>query len=165
MADGGLNHLIHNFFGRIETCSGGLRHIGDFRAAQFAQIRDTALQDVASVDPNFTAREFHAATPIAKRREADRGFTRAGFTDEAKDLALLQLEIDAMHDLNLVRFCIWWINRRADLETAYFEEWIAHYPRPPLREVVLFKIQSATRFTEIASVAMAKAGTNAAGMP
>ena len=86
-------------------------------------------------------------------------------TDEAKDLALLQLEINAMHDLDLVGFGIWWINRRADLETAYFEEWVAHYPRPPLREVVLLRIQSATRFTEIASVAIAKAGTNAAGMP
>ncbi len=62
----GFNHLIHDLFGRVKTCRRRLGHIGDFRAAKFAQIANAALQDIAPIYPNFAACQFNTATPIAK---------------------------------------------------------------------------------------------------
>lgn len=84
--------------------------------------------------------------------------------DQAKDLALLQFEIDTVHDLDLVRPFTGRIDRGADRQPADLYQGIAH-PRPPFRLVVRFSTQSATRFTLIASVAMATAGHRAAPMP
>ena len=78
-----------------------------------------------------------------------------------------QVETDAMHDLDIVRAFTRRIDRRPDLEIAHFQQDIARFahPRPPFRLVVRFSTQSATRFTLIASVAMATAGQSAAPMP
>jgi hypothetical protein len=165
LADGGFDHLVHDAFGGVEAGGGRLRHIGDFGAAQVAQIADAALQDVAPVDPDFAACDLDAAATVAHGAEADGGFACAGFADEAEDFALLQIEAHTVDDFDFLWSLIGRVDGCADFQVAHFEKWIAHYPRPPLREVVRLSTQSATRFTEMASVAMAKAGINAAGMP
>lgn len=77
--------------------------------------------------------------------------------DQAQNLAAFKFEIDTMHDLDVMRWLIGRIDRRADLEATHLYQSITH-PRPPFRLVVRFRTQSATRFTLIASVAIATAG-------
>ena len=63
-----------------------------------------------------------------------------------------------MDDLDILGFFAGGINLGANFQIADLDQWFAHQPRPPLRLVVRFSTQSATRLTEIASVAMATAG-------
>src|SRR5690606_21322613 len=67
------------------------------------------------------------------------------------------------------------IDRRLDAQVADVEQdaglfrgrslQVGHHPRPPFRLVVRLRIQSATRLTEMARMAIAAAGMRAAPMP
>ena len=164
MLDRGLGHLFHDLLGRVERSSCGLRHIGHFTAAQAAHIAQRGFQDITPVDPDLSTGNLHTAAAIGHGGKADGGFAGAGFPDETEYLALFQIKADAMHDFDVMRPFAGRIDRCPDFQVTDFNQWIAH-PRPPFSEVVRFSTQSATRLTEIASVAMAKAGISAAGMP
>jgi hypothetical protein len=77
--------------------------------------------------------------------------------DQPQHLALFQRHRHALDDLDLLGRLAGRIGRGADLQAAHLQEVLAH-PRPPFRLVVRPRIQSATRLTEIASVAIAIAG-------
>mmetsp|Transcript_18295 Transcript_18295/g.29190 ORF Transcript_18295/g.29190 Transcript_18295/m.29190 type:complete len:251 (-) Transcript_18295:7125-7877(-) len=157
LEDRSLGYLIHDLFGWVERGRCGLAHIGHFSAAQGAHVGVRSLQDVAPVDPNFATGDFDTTAPVCHRRQANGRLASARLSNETKNFALLNFEAHAMYDFDIMRFFSRRINRCANLEVLDFEKRIAH-PRPPFSEVVRFRIQSATRFTEIAKVAMATAG-------
>ena len=141
-----------------------MRHIGDLGPAQAAYAAQANVQDVPPVDPDLAAGDLDAATAIGHRGQTDGRFAGAGFPDQPQDFARLQIEGHAMHDFDVMRAFTGRVDGGANLQIADFQKRFTH-PRPPFSEVVRFSTQSATRLTEMASVAMAMAGTSAAGMP
>ena len=142
------------FLAGLKEGGSGLADVCYLGPAQPADVTDARLQDVAPVDLNRAARQFHTAAPIGHGGKADRGFARAGFPDQTQYLAGGQIEIHTMHDLDVARFFSRRINRCADFQATDSEKWFAH-PRPPFRLVVRFSTQSATRLIEMHSTAIA----------
>ncbi len=177
MLDGRLDDLVHQPVGRVKGGSGRLGDVADLLAAQLAQAGLAALQYVAAVDHHLAAGDLNAAAAVAHARQADGRLAGARFADQAEHPALLQRQRHVVHDNNLARILARRIDGRLDPQIVDIEQRLAHFgrvvnrqrvviyvalvghqPRPPFSEVVRFNIQSATRLTEIASVAMAIAG-------
>ncbi len=142
-----------------------MRHIGHLGPTQLAQTLHRFLHDVTAIDPNFAAGDFDPTAAIGHGSQTNSGLAGTAFADQTQHLAFGQIKADTMHDFNRMRLFAGRIDRRADLQIADFQKAIVAHPRPPFRLVVRFSTQSATRFTEIASVAMAIAGTRAALIP
>ena len=164
MQDRGLGDLFHDLLGWIKGGSSRLRHIRHFGTAQAPDVAQTGLKYVATVHFNGTAGDFDTAAAVCHRRQTNRGFACTGFSDEAKNLSLGQIKVNAVHDFDLVGFLAWGIHRGSDFKAADFQQLIGH-PRPPFRLVVRFRTQSATRFTEMARTAIVIAGQSAAPIP
>ena len=85
-----LDHLVHQPVGRVEGRRRRLRDITHLVAAQFAEAADAALHDVAAVEEDLAAGDFHAAAAKTHGGKADGGFAGAGFADKPEYLAALQ---------------------------------------------------------------------------
>ena len=91
--------LVDELVGGVERGGRGLRHVGDARTAQHPQILlrrggelDAVELDGAIRDPAPVAGEAHGGEP-------DRGLAGPRLPDETHHLAAVQVEVDAMHDL------------------------------------------------------------------
>ena len=71
-----FNDLLHELFRGVKGCCCRLRNIGHLSAAQIAQRPLAPLQNIASIEPDFTTCNAHTATAIGHSREPNRGFTR-----------------------------------------------------------------------------------------
>src|SRR5208337_3603600 len=95
MANRGFANLLHERMGGIERRGGALSDIGDLRPAQRAPFIRADRSDILAAKDNVAADDVAATARVAHRGEADRRFARAGFTNEANDLAAPQLHGDA----------------------------------------------------------------------
>ncbi len=157
MSDRSFRNLFQYLLCRVEARSRRLAHIGNFPTTQGAQIALGGFQDVAPIDPDFAARQLNAAAPIRHAGEANGRLASAGLSNQAQHFSFLQIKRNTVHNLDIMRLFSGRIDCRPDLEVTYFDKRFSH-PRPPFRLVVRFNTQSATRFTLIASVAIAIAG-------
>ena len=164
VVQGGFDHLLHQLFGRVEGGGGGLRNVGHFAPAQGPQARGSFFQDVTAIDQQLASGQAYATATVGHGGQADGGFAGAAFADQPEYAALFKAEGHAFDNGDVTRRLTRRVGRRLDFQVCHFQKHIAH-PRPPFRLVVRFSTQSATRLTEIASVAMAKAGIKAAEMP
>ena len=120
-----LDDLVHQAVRRVEGGSRRLRDIADLAAAQLAQPRHAALEDVAAVEDDLATGDLHAAAAITHRRQADGRLAGAGLADEAEHLALVELERDAVDDRHLARIFSRGIDRRLDLQVPDVEQELA----------------------------------------
>ena len=127
VAQGGFDHLLHQLLGRVEGGGGGLGDIGHLMPAELAQTPGADLEDIAAIDHDLTPGDTHATAPIGHGRKADGGFSGAAFANQAKDLALLDRDRDAVDDGDVLRLLARRIDGRLDLEVADVEQRISHH--------------------------------------
>ena len=122
-----FDHLLHQLLGRVEGCRGGLGDIGHLMPAQAAQPPGADLEDIAAIDHDLAPGDAHATAPIGHGRQADCGLPGAAFADQAKDLALLHRDRDAVDDGDVLRLFARRIDGRLDLQVADVEQGISHH--------------------------------------
>ena len=91
--------LVDQLVRGVERRRRGLRHVGDARAAQHAEILLRRGGQLHAVELDGTARDAAAVAGEAHGGEPDGRLPRPRLPDEAHDLAAAQVEVDAVHDL------------------------------------------------------------------
>ena len=84
----------------VERRAGVLRHVADHAAAQLPQLPGAQREHVLVVDGDAAAADLGAAALEVEQRRGGRGLARGRLADEAQDLALDELEVDLVVDLD-----------------------------------------------------------------
>ncbi len=165
MADRGFADLLHERVGGVEGRGGALSDVGDLRPAQRAPLLGADRSYILAAEDDVAAHNVAAAARVAHRGEADRRFARAGFADEADDLAAPQLQGDIVDQNRTFAE----IRAHGDAHAANIEDDrpVAQIPSCVGRRVHALSpwprewiesIQSTTKLTPMVRMAMAAAG-------
>ena len=165
MANRGFANLLHQRMGGIERGGGALGDVGDLRSAQRAPFIRADRSDILAAEDDVAADDVAATAGVAHRGEADRRFARAGFADEANDLAAPQLQGDVVDQHRTLAE----VGAHGDAHAANVQDdraiaatpsdvgCCAHAVSPWPREWI-DSIQSTTKLTPMVRMAMAAAG-------
>ena len=107
----------------VERRAGVLRHVADHAAAQLAELPGAQREHVLVVDGDAAAADLGAAALEVEQRRGGRGLAGGGLADEAEHLALDELEVDLVVDLDARGV-------ERDLQVLDGEDDLAHL-RPP----------------------------------
>ena len=114
----GLDHLIHQGQGGVESRCRRLRDIGHFAAAQGLQAARAAFQDVAPVQEHLAPGDPHAAPTVSHGGQPDGRLACPAFADQAHHLAAFKRQRHAMHQRDLAGCFAGGIRRRLDHQIA-----------------------------------------------
>lgn len=134
-----------------------MRNIGDLGAAHPGALLFAQRHHVLSGDGDAAAGDATAGAGVAHQRERDRRLAGAAFADQRHDLALGNVEADAVDDLDASAG----IGGGFDLQVTDFYE-IDHHS---LRSRIFFGRLSISRLTLMVRLAIAKEGAITAGAP
>ena len=152
-----------------------MRDIGDARGAKRAALFARRRDQFHAVELGRAGGEPAAIADKAHRRQTEGGFAGAGFTDQAKNLAALQVEVDPVDD-RLPDIA----GETFDLEPANADQKIAFFAGRgrarrllvgglvhfySLSPLALCSIQSTTKLTATVKSAMAPAGNSGVMSP
>ncbi len=167
--DGCFGDLIHQFARGVKAGRGGLGHIGDALSPKPSQCRGRRGSNFFAVQNDLACGQPDAAASIGHGRQANGRFSRPTFPDQPHDPSLVQAQAHPLDDHDVLGRFAGGVGCRFDPQVANIQQgrfdlsgrflWrFGVHPRPPFRLLVRFRIQSATRFTDMASDAMATAG-------
>ncbi len=134
-----------------------MRNIRDLGAAHLGSLLFRQRHQVIAGDQDAAAGDAAARAGISHQRQRYRRLSRAAFADKSDDLALGDIEADALDDL----YTAAGIGGGFDLQVTDFYE-VAHYS---LRSRIFCGRLSIRRFTLIVRLAMANDGKITAGAP